>query len=50
MIDGPLVSQPYVRMTLAVMKSFGVEVETTESFDRFHDRAPQRYQAREYRD
>ena len=27
-IDGPLVSQPYVRMTLAVMRSFGVDVET----------------------
>src|SRR5207237_2413096 len=25
-VDGPLVSQPYVRMTLAVMRAFGVEV------------------------
>jgi 3-phosphoshikimate 1-carboxyvinyltransferase len=28
-VDGPLVSQPYVRMTLEVMKSFGIDVETT---------------------
>ena len=34
-IDGPLVSQPYVRMTLEVMKSFGVGVETSESLSEF---------------
>jgi 3-phosphoshikimate 1-carboxyvinyltransferase len=34
-IDGVLVSQPYVRMTLAVMRAFRVNVETSESFDRF---------------
>jgi 3-phosphoshikimate 1-carboxyvinyltransferase len=28
-IEGPLVSQPYVRMTLAVMRSFGVDVDET---------------------
>jgi 3-phosphoshikimate 1-carboxyvinyltransferase len=27
-LDGPLVSRPYVRMTLAVMKSFGIDVTT----------------------
>ncbi len=29
-IEGPLVSQPYVRMTLAVMRSFGVDVDETD--------------------
>ncbi len=47
-IDGPLVSQPYVRMTLAVMKSFGVDVDVGESITRFTIAAPQRYRAREY--
>ena len=37
-IDGPLVSQPYVRMTLAVMQSFGVDVDVDESIDEVHDR------------
>jgi 3-phosphoshikimate 1-carboxyvinyltransferase len=48
MVDGPLVSQPYVRMTLAVMRAFGVEVETELPFERFEIDAPQRYAAREY--
>jgi 3-phosphoshikimate 1-carboxyvinyltransferase len=48
MIDGPLVSQPYVRMTLTVMKSFGIEVETTGGVQQFHIAAPQRYRACEY--
>jgi 3-phosphoshikimate 1-carboxyvinyltransferase len=47
-IDGPLVSQPYVRMTLAVMRDFGVEVETGDLLNRFHVPAPQCYRAREY--
>jgi 3-phosphoshikimate 1-carboxyvinyltransferase len=47
-IDGPLVSQPYVRMTLAVMKSFGVDVETSGELQRFRISAPQRYRAAEY--
>ena len=47
-IDGPLVSQPYVRMTLEVMKSFGVDVETAEGLQRFQIAAPQRYRACEY--
>jgi 3-phosphoshikimate 1-carboxyvinyltransferase len=47
-IDGPLVSQPYVRMTLAVMKSFGVDVETAEGLQQFHIAAPQQYRATEY--
>jgi 3-phosphoshikimate 1-carboxyvinyltransferase len=35
-LDGPLVSQPYVRMTLAVMREFGVEVESIDDLSRFH--------------
>ncbi len=29
-IDGPLVSQPYIRMTLAVMREFGVDVSPSD--------------------
>jgi 3-phosphoshikimate 1-carboxyvinyltransferase len=47
-IEGPLVSQPYVRLTLAVMRAFGAEVEATDSFDHFHIAAPQRYHPRAY--
>jgi len=35
-LDGPLVSQPYVRMTLAVMREFGVEVESPADLSHFH--------------
>jgi 3-phosphoshikimate 1-carboxyvinyltransferase len=34
-LEGPLVSRPYVRMTLAVMREFGVEVETPGDLSRF---------------
>lgn len=34
-IAGPLVSAPYVTMTLAVMKSFGANVETTSDLKQF---------------
>ncbi|HEX3999342.1 MAG TPA: 3-phosphoshikimate 1-carboxyvinyltransferase [Pirellulales bacterium] len=34
-LDGPLVSQPYVRMTLAVMRDFGIEVESPVDLSRF---------------
>ena len=37
-IDGPLVSQPYMRMTLEVMKSFGVEIETGDPLQQFESR------------
>lgn len=47
-IDGPLVSRPYVLMTLAVMKAFGVDVDTTTALDSFRIAAPQSYTAREY--
>jgi 3-phosphoshikimate 1-carboxyvinyltransferase len=46
-IEGPLVSQPYVRLTMEVMKSFGTVVETDNQLSHFRI-APQRYQAREY--
>jgi 3-phosphoshikimate 1-carboxyvinyltransferase len=35
MVDGPLVSQPYIRMTLALMRAFGVEVEAATDLSRF---------------
>ena len=47
-IDGTLVSQPYVWMTLNVMKSFGVDVNTTNGLQQFHIEAPQTYRACEY--
>jgi 3-phosphoshikimate 1-carboxyvinyltransferase len=46
--DGPLVSQPYAQMTLAVMREFGADVTTTELLDHFHIAAPQAYAARDY--
>ena len=46
-VDGVLVSRPYIEMTLAVMKAFGVEVET-EDLGRFTIAAPQTYTARQY--
>jgi 3-phosphoshikimate 1-carboxyvinyltransferase len=35
-VDGTLVSQPYVRMTLAVMREFGVEVDSPADLSHFH--------------
>jgi 3-phosphoshikimate 1-carboxyvinyltransferase len=46
-VDGQLVSQPYVRMTLAVMSAFGVGVDDSR-LDRFQIAAGQRYAGREY--
>ncbi|MGI6656376.1 MAG: 3-phosphoshikimate 1-carboxyvinyltransferase [Desulfobulbus sp.] len=44
---GPLLSRPYVEMTLAVMADFGIRVAVTPRFDRF--RIPQGcYQGRVY--
>jgi 3-phosphoshikimate 1-carboxyvinyltransferase len=45
-VQGVLVSQPYVSMTLAVMKEFGVPVENRK-FRRF-DVRPSHYRGREY--
>lgn len=44
-IDGDLVSKPYVHMTIAVMKSFGVTVEANESLTHFTIAAAERYQS-----
>jgi 3-phosphoshikimate 1-carboxyvinyltransferase len=47
-IDGQLVSQPYVKMTAAVMRAFGVEVDASSDFSRFDIHAPQAYAACRY--
>jgi 3-phosphoshikimate 1-carboxyvinyltransferase len=46
-LEGELVSRPYVAMTMAVMESFGVRVES-DDLRRFVIPAPQSYQSREY--
>lgn len=46
-VDGPLVSRPYIDMTLAVMASFGVHVET-DGRRCFKISAPQHYQGANY--
>lgn len=46
-VEGQLVSQPYVRMTLAVMSAFGVCVEDRR-LDRFEIVAGQRYAGQDY--
>ena len=48
LIDGPLVSRPYVKMTLEVMKSFGVQVEHGSMFESFRVAAGQNYRAHHY--
>jgi 3-phosphoshikimate 1-carboxyvinyltransferase len=47
-IEGPLVSHPYVLMTIAVMETFGVEVNTSEPLQKFKIAAPQQYRACEF--
>ncbi|MGD9126997.1 MAG: 3-phosphoshikimate 1-carboxyvinyltransferase [Planctomycetia bacterium] len=47
-VDGDLVSKPYIEMTLAVMQSFGVEVEASSQLDRFLIPSPCNYQAKSY--
>lgn len=46
-IRGPLVSRPYVDMTLAVMSAFGVHATAADA-NRFTIAAPQHYQGRRY--
>jgi len=46
-VAGQLVSQPYIRMTLAVMESFGVHIESADN-SRFLIPNTGGYQAREY--
>ena len=45
-LDGPLVSKPYVAMTQSVMKSFGVSLEQTEKDLKIP--APQKYKGQHY--
>ena len=47
LVEGTLVSRPYIDMTCAVMKSFGVEVQA-EEYRRFVIPAGQRYHGRRY--
>jgi len=47
-VEGTLVSQPYIHMTLAVMRSFGVEIEAAEDLSRFVIHGARRYEARTY--
>lgn len=47
-IEGELVSQPYVSMTLEVMRAFGVELEATAQLDRFTTPGGQHYKGCHY--
>jgi 3-phosphoshikimate 1-carboxyvinyltransferase len=47
-VDGPLVSQPYVAMTVNMMRQFGVDVETNPISSYFHVPQHSHYQARLY--
>jgi 3-phosphoshikimate 1-carboxyvinyltransferase len=47
-IDGPLISKPYVTMTIEVMKSFGVQVQSNESLSHFQIAGDQAYAANDY--
>lgn len=47
-VEGDVIAQPYVDMTLAVMSHFGVRVER-ESYRQFHVRGGQTYRGRHYR-
>lgn len=46
-VSGPLVSQPYVHMTLGVMRAFGATLEVRD-LRRFATEGPQVYQGRRY--
>ncbi len=47
-VDGPLVSVPYVRMTLEVMQAFGCRVSATENFRTIHVPKDSGYRATDY--
>ncbi|MFV1964222.1 MAG: 3-phosphoshikimate 1-carboxyvinyltransferase [Pirellulaceae bacterium] len=47
-VDGELVSKPYVHMTRGVMSAFGVDIQEEHGLARFRVPAPSCYQAREY--
>ena len=46
-VDGDLVSKPYIDLTIAVMRDFGVEV-VNRNYRSFVVRAGQRYEPRTY--
>ncbi len=48
LIDGPLISKPYVAMTQAVMKSFGVDCKASPTLDQFSIAPGQTYQGQTY--
>jgi 3-phosphoshikimate 1-carboxyvinyltransferase len=47
-VEGPLVSQPYVAMTLRIIDAFAGNVSAGNELSQFHVRAPQTYSARSY--
>ena len=47
-VEGELISKPYVEMTAAVMKSFGVDCHVNPGFDRFVVEAGQEYRVSDY--
>ena len=47
-VQGPLVSQPYVHMTLEVMRAFQSQVQQDKSSNRYHIPAPTRYTGTDY--
>jgi len=47
-IDGVLVSKPYIEMTLAVMRQFGVTADATQDRSQFRIQAPRTYQGQTY--
>ena len=47
-IEGPLISVPYIGMTLAVMQRFGVICESRPNMDRFEIPAGQTYSGQDY--
>jgi len=47
-VDGPLVSRPYVAMTRRIMEAFGAQVEAAADDQRFVVPAPQPYRATDY--
>ena len=47
-VEGPLVSRPYIKMTLALMESYGIRAMVREDLSRFRIRAPQKYIPQQY--
>jgi 3-phosphoshikimate 1-carboxyvinyltransferase len=47
-LRGELVSQPYIEMTIAMMRDWGVHVDATHAPSRYHVASGQRYEARQY--